>query len=506
MENRITELTEKLEEKCQEDAKIVQEAKEKLEKETEKNEQIEKVMTELKSRKESVDILEIKNADLERQLKFIRMSADPVVEKQEEDVNNSGIGINVEKVMRNDDKLNKSAFLQCGIAYIPPESKDEKEADNTEKVVETESEKAIARLERDLFEREDHYERELEVMRGRERRARQELEQARRGPPPEPVDGTDPRVLQLREAMKTMDDMAKKMREQDNKMEEMLESEDELNKSVEVEKNDKEILEDELVQLRGSVETKVKKATLQQRLELETAKSELERTRVELDEARDTSVLAYQDVFEEHEEILDSLRELSDRKRKRILKKLYKRSKKRRLSNVSKIESTEEALVGDLKEEAKEEPIEEKVMKKLFNSNKKRRRKSVPKEHSIGNMTEHVEETTEEIVTIKNSEVIEEESIEELVLERAELEVKELEKELETMSDNADDQPSENVKSDKEKSAFKKSIEEALLVATPKQPKVKKVKTSLNPEVTSSRFQPPQTLDDICSALEDTFA
>ena len=69
------------------------------------------------------------------------------------------------------------------------------------------------------------------------------------------------------------------------------------------------------------------------RLELESLSSELERTRQKLKDSQKTSVQMYAEVFSEHEEILETLRSLPSKKRKRLLDTIHKKTKKIRLED-----------------------------------------------------------------------------------------------------------------------------------------------------------------------------
>ena len=105
------------------------------------------------------------------------------------------------------------------------------------------------------------------------------------------------------------------MREKEERLEELLEETGNLNKQIEAEKRERCNLESELIELRKSVEGRVKRATVMHNLDLETLRSELERTRLQVKEAQEVGLAAYTDVFEEHDELLTALRTIPSSKR-----------------------------------------------------------------------------------------------------------------------------------------------------------------------------------------------
>merc|ERR1719209_2010980 len=92
-------------------------------------------------------------------------------------------------------------------------------------------------------------------------------------------------VEMLREDMKDKmehKELVLKMENKEARLEELEEETDKLNKSLEIEKNERSSLESELLEVRSSVEGRVKRATAMLNLEMETLKSELERTKLML--------------------------------------------------------------------------------------------------------------------------------------------------------------------------------------------------------------------------------
>merc|ERR1719209_2342156 len=92
-------------------------------------------------------------------------------------------------------------------------------------------------------------------------------------------------VEMLREDMKDKvehKELVLKMEDKEARLEELEEETDKLNKSLEIEKNERSSLESELLEVRSSLEGRVKRATAMLNLEMGTLKSELERTKLML--------------------------------------------------------------------------------------------------------------------------------------------------------------------------------------------------------------------------------
>merc|ERR1712129_525979 len=96
------------------------------------------------------------------------------------------------------------------------------------------------------------------------------------------------------------------------------------------------------------------KATLQQKLEIECLKSELERTKLKLKDAQDSSIRVHEELFEEHEEILESLKSLPSKKRKRLIEDIYEESKKRK-EEVDESDLLSESIDDGIYEDPKED-------------------------------------------------------------------------------------------------------------------------------------------------------
>jgi len=158
-------------------------------------------------------------------------------------------------------------------------------------------------------------------------------------------------IARLESVLKEKEDVLNKHKQVEELLSESLELE---KKSSELTMKEKEELREEVVALKGSFSPKLKKATLQQKLEIECLKSELERTKVELKDAQDSSIRVHEELFEEHEEMYEHLKSLPNKKRRRVLEDIYHESKKRKLEvDESDLlsESIDDAIIGDPKDD-----------------------------------------------------------------------------------------------------------------------------------------------------------
>merc|ERR1712227_399481 len=85
----------------------------------------------------------------------------------------------------------------------------------------------------------------------------------------------------------------------------------------------------------------IDKTSKAQKLEIETLKSELERTKIKLKEAQLASIKVHEDLFLEHEEILETVKSLSAKKRKRLFEDIKDKTKKLRTEDVPETPATE---------------------------------------------------------------------------------------------------------------------------------------------------------------------
>ena len=117
-----------------------------------------------------------------------------------------------------------------------------------------------------------------------------------------------------------------------------------LNQSLEIEKaeaetfrKEKDALEQEKAMLQGEVQALKENAAptgeknaKEQKLEVETLKSELERTKLKLKEAQETSIKVHEELFIEHQDIVETIKQMSQKKRKRLFEDIYEKTKKLR--------------------------------------------------------------------------------------------------------------------------------------------------------------------------------
>ena len=392
-------------------------------------------------------------------------------EKIEKEVANKDLKENTENI-----NISKAAFLQCGI--IPPMmSRDlkiekisqeeilakyeEKIKDINQKLSETEKS-----WKEKLFEKEDHFEREIEVLRRENKRIKEHLKEEKKIHNLEETrvngDNLEGKVEVLQ---KERNGLITEIREKEERVEELLEETGDLNKSIEVEKNERCNLESELVELRKSVEGRVKRATVMHNLDLETLRSELERTRLKVKEAQEVGLAAYTDVFEEHDELLTALRTIPSRKRKRLVNQMFK-SKRTKLSRKAG-----------------------KSKKRLGPSKK-------DKTLQIDNQDIDISE----ILFEEEEEVEEQDDEQEAMLTQEEQELAELEIELNAMDNSA---PPRAISPP----LTEKDFAQALLASTPPS-KVELFKGSKGSAdiMIDEDFSAPKTLDDLISALDFEFS
>ena len=252
------------------------------------------------------------------------------------------------------------AFTQCGV--MDPS---EKEADNK-----------ISILEKTLEEKEDHFTRELEVLKLKNKTLLEELDQVKS----RTKDDRETSVAQLEDKLqkvtedyeklvedyKNFDEKEMSLNESIQELEDRLKAKDLelekerekgsfLNESLEIEKVDaesfrkeKDDLEQQKAELQGQIlalkeggNPQIDKTSKAQKLEIETLKSELERTKIKLKEAQLASIKVHEDLFLEHEEILETVKSLSAKKRKRLFEDIKDKTKKLRTEEVPETPATE---------------------------------------------------------------------------------------------------------------------------------------------------------------------
>jgi len=301
---------------------------------------------------------------------------------------------------------NLSAFLQCG---VPNSSLEESEvesasldADDSYSLkkaevdsIKSEYESKIKEMEKTIFDKEDHFCREMELLKSRNKKMANELDLMKMQGELAELDGGIDSAGNFEEKNKVIETleselnkcnlelekiMAEKvesdinttslndsiarleylLKEKESALNEHRQVEDLLNESLELEKKssemtkkEKEELKEEFDALKGSFSPKVKKATLQQKLEIECLKSELERTKLKLKDAQESSIKVHQELFVEHEEILECVKSLPSKKRKHLFEDIYHESKKLKEVNESDLlsESIDVGIFQDPKED-----------------------------------------------------------------------------------------------------------------------------------------------------------
>jgi len=238
--------------------------------------------------------------------------------------------------------------------------------------IKNEYESKIKEMEQTIFEKEDHFGREIEVLKSRNKKMANELDLLKMRGKLDELNGEDIVSGNMEEKIRTIqtleselskcnaelekivsekvesDIKASSLNESIGRLESLLKEKEDalskhrqveelLNESLELEKKsseltkrEKEDLEEEVDALKGSFSPKLKKATLQQKLEIECLKSELERTKLELKDAQESSIRVHEKLFEEHEEMYETLKSMPNQKRKRVLEDIYYESKKRK--------------------------------------------------------------------------------------------------------------------------------------------------------------------------------
>ena len=249
----------------------------------------------------------------------------------------------------------------------------EKTLEEKEKAIK-EAEKAMTEKDRAWDENEDHYTREIEILKQKNKKISEELDSFKVKD-----------LTSAEEAQKLKDELFRVKRENEKLMaeastadqglyasfqdlEDQLKSKDfelekereqlsVLNESLEIEKveaentrKEKENLEKENSELQGELlafkeKENDEKVSKKNKLEVETLKSELERTKLKLKEAQEASIKVHEDLFIEHKVIVETVKSWSAKKRKRLFEDVHENTKKLRgeeaedVSNVPVAES-----------------------------------------------------------------------------------------------------------------------------------------------------------------------
>ena len=236
----------------------------------------------------------------------------------------------------------RMAFMQCGVLDDDSNSQTGLQA-------------KVDELTRSLEEKEDHFSRELEVMKLKNTKLIEQLDLAKEINNLDDSTEDDSKFIELQEELiKVKEDKEKLLAEKklyDTKENSLNESIHELtdrlsvaNQSLEIEKVDvetmmkeKQELEEQNMEMQGKIsalQEKVETSSVDSiktiKLENETLKSELERTKLKYKEAQESSLKLHEEAFVEHKYILDTMKTFSARKRKRFIEDVYTETKKLR--------------------------------------------------------------------------------------------------------------------------------------------------------------------------------
>ena len=236
----------------------------------------------------------------------------------------------------------RMAFMQCGVLDDDSNSQTGLQA-------------KVDELTRSLEEKEDHFSRELEVMKLKNTKLIEQLDLAKEINNLDDSTEDDSKFIELQEELiKVKEDKEKLLAEKklyDTKENSLNESIHELtdrlsvaNQSLEIEKVDvetmmkeKQELEEQNMEMQGKIsalQEKVESSSVDSiktiKLENETLKSELERTKLKYKEAQESSLKVHEEAFVEHKYILDTMKTFSARKRKRFIEDVYTETKKLR--------------------------------------------------------------------------------------------------------------------------------------------------------------------------------
>ena len=230
----------------------------------------------------------------------------------------------------------KSAFLQSGVILI--ESEKPVDVDDTHAT-------KVAELERELSEKKDKFAGEMEIMRTMNTKLNNELNLIKMQDQLAELNGEDPAAVadssELRKVKQELEKIVSEKAELDvkstslgekvAKMEKELAVRDEkLNQSNQVESLLQKSIEQEQ-KLQSEIDLFVTREDMfkVQENQITALSSELERTKIKLKEAQEASIQVHQNLFEEHEEILERVQSLSTKKRKRLFQDVYQSKKKR---------------------------------------------------------------------------------------------------------------------------------------------------------------------------------
>jgi len=225
----------------------------------------------------------------------------------------------------------------------------------------------ITELEKTLADKEDHFVRELEVL--KQKNTRLEEQTAAKSSEAEShqslLSESNKRLRELQEKFdkltkenerlfvsfnnstadvglnESVHDLEEALKAKEKELEKEKEHGSFLNQSLDIERaeaetfrKEKDALQQEKSMLQGEVQALKENATSNgekmTKVEIETLKSELERTKLKLKDAQESSIKVHEELFIEHQDIIQTVKALSARKRKRLFEDIYEKTKKLR--------------------------------------------------------------------------------------------------------------------------------------------------------------------------------
>ena len=258
------------------------------------------------------------------------------------------------------DNARRSAFLQCGIM---PDLQEDSDLTPVEEKSESGLQRRISELEKTLEQKEDHFSREVEVLKLKNNSLAEKLD-----------------VLQSKSLCTEENEDIERLKALESDLERISVAHDKLlhdnkqkdeefsilNVSLEMEKEEieetqreRDELREENTKLQGKMEAiesslaaKLLNASKQYELEIATLKSELERAKVKLKQSQLATIKVQEDLFIEHREILDGVRSLSTKKRKRLFEDIQEKTKRlRENEDCNLLDDTLDESINDPKDD-----------------------------------------------------------------------------------------------------------------------------------------------------------
>ena len=216
--------------------------------------------------------------------------------------------------------LSRSAFLQCGLIPVDKER---------------ELQLKVEELQKLLEEKEDHFFRELEVLKLKNSSLHEQTESLSKKSQNEKS-----LEAELEEVSTRYNQLLQDFKQKDIDVGVLNVSLDMEKQEIEESQREKDQLKQENSELLGKIEAmeasqanKLALSSKQRELEVATLKSELERTKDKLKQSQEANIRVHEDLFIEHKEILDVVRSMPARKRKRFFEEASEESKRRREEN-----------------------------------------------------------------------------------------------------------------------------------------------------------------------------